>query len=98
VFLNAVLLRQHMIVSDVQGFVNPPRVKGRGQQGKGQGKDFMTPNKPLTLQKGQGFFRGFSKVLISLILRYSRCCMPIKLSLHSIESEKKSSKEASLPL
>lgn len=87
-----------MTSSDVQGFVNPPRVKGRGQQGKGQGKDFMTPNKPLTLLKGQGFFRGFSGVLISLILRYSRCCMPIKLSLNSIESEKRSSKEASLPL
>jgi hypothetical protein len=26
-----------LITSDVQGFVNPPRVKGRGQQGKGQG-------------------------------------------------------------
>jgi len=45
--------------SDVQGFVNPPRVRGRGQEGKGQGKDFMTLNKPLTLLKGQGFFRGF---------------------------------------
>ena len=32
--------------SDVQGFVNPPRVRGKGQQGKGQGKDFMTLNKP----------------------------------------------------
>jgi hypothetical protein len=82
----------------VQGFVNPPRVKGRGQQGKGQGKDFLTPNKPLTLLKGQGFFRGFSGVLIPPILKYSRCCMPIKLSLNSIESEKRSSKEASLPL
>jgi hypothetical protein len=48
--------------------VLPPRVKGRGQQGKGQGKDFMTPNKPLTLLKGQGFFRGFSGVLISSTL------------------------------
>ena len=26
-------------VSDEQGFVNPPRAKGRGQEGKGQGKD-----------------------------------------------------------
>jgi hypothetical protein len=86
-----------IIDSDVQGFVNPPRVKGRGQQGKGQGKDFMTPNKPLTLLKGQGFFRGFPGVLISVILRYSRCFMPIKFSLNSIESEKRSSKEASLP-
>ena len=31
-----------------------PRVKSRGQEGKGQDKDFMTLNKPLTLQKGQG--------------------------------------------
>ena len=44
--------------SDVQGFVNPPRVRG-----KGQGKDFLTLNKPLTLVKGQGFPRGFSGVL-----------------------------------
>ena len=49
--------------SDVQGFVNPPRVRGRGQKGKGQGKDFLTLNKPLTLVKGQGFSRGFSGVL-----------------------------------
>ncbi|EDR01823.1 uncharacterized protein LACBIDRAFT_333025 [Laccaria bicolor S238N-H82] len=41
--------------SDVQGFVNPPRVRGKGQEGKGQGKDFVTLNKPLTLLKGQGF-------------------------------------------
>ena len=48
-----------VICSDVQGLVKPPRVKGKGQEGKGQGKDFMTLNKPLTLQKGQGFYRGF---------------------------------------
>ena len=68
--------------SDVQGLVKPPRVKGKGQEGKGQegkgqGKDFMTLNKPLTLQKGQGFYRGFTGVFISLIPRYSRYCMPI---------------------
>jgi len=45
--------------SGVQGLVDPPRVKGRGHEGKGQGKDFMTLNKPLTLLKGQGFCRGF---------------------------------------
>ena len=45
--------------SDVQGLVNPPRVKGRGQEGQGQGKDFMTLNNPLTLLKGHGFFKGF---------------------------------------
>ena len=55
------------MVSDVQGFVNPPRVRGNGQKGKGQGKDFMTLNKPLTLVKGPGFFRGFSRGFISLI-------------------------------
>ena len=46
----------------MQGFVNPPRVRGKGQKGKGQGKDFMTLNKPLTLVKGQGFFKSFSGV------------------------------------
>jgi len=91
------MLRYLLIFSDVQEFVNPPRVKGRGHQGKGQGKDFMTLNKPLTLL-GQGFFRGFSGVLVSLISRYSTCYMPIKLSLNNVESEKRSSKEASLPL
>jgi hypothetical protein len=86
------------LTSDVQGLVNPPRVKGGGQEGKGQGKDFMTLNKPLTLLKGQGFCWGFSGVFISLISRYSRCCMPIKLSVNDVESKKRPSKEASLPL
>ena len=70
----------------MQGLVKTPRVKGKGQEGKGQGKDFMTLNKPLTLQKGQGFYRGFTGVFISLISRYSRYCMPIKLSLNNFES------------
>ena len=47
----------------MQGFVNPPRVRGKGQKGKGQGKAFLTLNKPLTLVQGQGFSRGFSGVL-----------------------------------
>ena len=69
----------------MQGFVNPPRVRGKGQKGKGQGKDFLTLNKPLTLVKGfpgvsQGFY--FSK----------------NQSLNNVELEKISSKEASLPL
>ena len=38
----------------MQGLVNPPRVKGRGQEGKGQGKDFMTLNKGFT-----GVLQGF---------------------------------------
>jgi len=63
--------------SDVQGLVNPPRVKVRGQEGKGQGKDFMTLNKPLNLLKGQECYRGFTGVCISLISRYSRCCMSV---------------------
>jgi len=58
----------------------------------------MTLNKPLTLLKGQGFFRGFFGVFISLISRYSGCCVPIKLSLNDVESKKRLSKEASLPL
>jgi len=44
---------------DVQGLGDPPRVKGKGHEGKGQGKDFVTLDKPLTLLEGQGFFRGF---------------------------------------
>jgi hypothetical protein len=32
--------------SDVQGFINPQGSRGKGQEGKGQGKDFMTLNKP----------------------------------------------------
>ena len=51
--------------SDVQGFVNPPRVRGKGQKGKGQGKDFLTPGKPLTLKGvSQGFY--FSKVKVKI--------------------------------
>ena len=52
-----------MASSDVQEFINPPRVRGKGKKGKGQGKNFLTLNKPLTLAKGQGFSRGFSGVL-----------------------------------
>ena len=72
------LLLPVMGSSDLQGFVNPPRVRGRGQEGKGQGKEFMTLNKPLTLLKGQGFFRGYSVVDTSQISRYSKCCMPFQ--------------------
>ena len=58
-------LQQPLIFSCIsdEGSVNPPRVRGKGQKGKGQGKDFLTLNKPLTLVKGQGFSRGFSGVL-----------------------------------
>ena len=35
--------------SDVQGLGKPPGFKGKGQEGKGQGKDFMTLRKPLPL-------------------------------------------------
>jgi hypothetical protein len=35
------------ILSDGQGLGDPPGVKGQGQQGKGQGRDFKTLNKPL---------------------------------------------------
>lgn len=47
------------IASDVQGLITPLKVKGRGQEGKGQGKDLMTLNRPLTLMRGQGPFRDF---------------------------------------
>ena len=39
----------HPIRSDVQGLGKPPGFKGKGQEGKGQGKDFMTLRKPLPL-------------------------------------------------
>ena len=35
--------------SDVQGLGKPLGFKGKGQEGKGQGKDFMTLSKPLPL-------------------------------------------------
>ena len=35
------------VSSDGQGLGDPPGVKGQGQQGKGQGRDFKTLNKPL---------------------------------------------------
>ena len=39
------------------GFEKPQGYKGKGKEGKGQGTDYMTLDKPLTLLKGQGFFR-----------------------------------------
>ena len=51
------------LISDVQGLINPPVVRGGGQEGKGQGKHFMSVNKALIPLKGQEFFR----VFISLI-------------------------------
>ena len=54
-------------ISDVQGLVKPPRVKGKGQEGKGQGKDFMTLNKPLT-SEGSRVYRGFTGVLQGFLL------------------------------
>jgi hypothetical protein len=44
--------------SDEQGFGKPLGYKGKGKEGKGQGTDSMTLNKPLTLLKGQGFSEG----------------------------------------
>ena len=41
--------------SDVQGLGKPPGFKGKGQEGKGQGKDFMTLRKPLPLAGVRGF-------------------------------------------
>ena len=41
--------------SDVQGLGKPPGFKGKGQEGKGQGRDFMTLRKPLPLAGVRGF-------------------------------------------
>ena len=45
-------------ISDVQGLGKPPGFKGKGQEGKGQGKDFMTLRKPLPLAGVRGFVKG----------------------------------------
>ena len=42
-------MSQALGLSDVQGLGKPPGFKGKGQEGKGQGKDFMTLRKPLPL-------------------------------------------------
>ena len=39
---NCILQVVTKIYSDVQGLGKPPGFKGKGQEGKGQGKDFMT--------------------------------------------------------
>ena len=38
--VNLLIIYLVTVFSDVQGFVNPPSVRGKGQKGKGQGKDF----------------------------------------------------------
>ena len=49
--------------SDVQGLVNPPRVRGWGQEGKGRGQDFMTLTQTPTLVKGWAFCESKSRVV-----------------------------------
>jgi hypothetical protein len=61
--LNPIHIERHsknfkLIGSDVQGFVNPQGSWSKGQEGKGQGKDFITLNKPWPFWVFQGFFRG----------------------------------------
>jgi hypothetical protein len=51
------------MTSDVQGLVNLPRVRGRGQEGKGRGQDFLTLTQTPTLVKGWGFCEGKSRVV-----------------------------------
>ena len=62
--------------SDVQGLGKPPGVKG-----KGQGKNFMTLNKPLLFSRVRGFPGVFSKCFRALI------CMKIK-SKHCLSRER----------
>ena len=52
-----------VVISDVQGLVNPPRVRGWGQGGKGRGQDFLTLTQTPTLVKGWGFCEGKSRVV-----------------------------------
>ena len=49
------LLERSSGTSDVQGLGKPLGFKGKGQEGKGQGKDFMTLRKPLPLAGVRGF-------------------------------------------
>ena len=49
------------IYSDGQGFGQPLRVRGKGQEGLGQGQNFHTPAKPLTLTRVRGLFQGSFK-------------------------------------
>ena len=48
----------------MQGFVNPPRVRGKGQKGKG---------------KGKGFSRGFLRGFISLKSKYKSSLNNVEL-------------------
>jgi hypothetical protein len=65
------LHRKH---SDERGFGKPQGYKGKGKEGKGQGTNSMTLNKPLTLQKGQGFFRRVRSFLENCIPLISESC------------------------
>ena len=56
----------HPTISDGQGFGQPLRVRGKGQEGLGQGQDFHTPAKPLTLTRVRGFCKGHSRVTFYL--------------------------------
>jgi len=40
--------------SDEQGFGNPCRYTGKGLEGRGQGMECPTPDKPLPLSEGKG--------------------------------------------
>jgi hypothetical protein len=68
--------------SDEQGFGKPQGYKGKGKEGKGQGTDSMILNKPLTLLKGQGFFRrlgDFLEICIPLISECFRSFISIRI-------------------
>ena len=62
----------------MQGLGKPLGVKGKGQEGKGQDKDFMTLNKPLPFWR----VRGFPKTFIPQISKCSKACMFIKIEFN----------------
>ena len=59
------------LTSDMKGLVDLPRVRGRGQDGKGQGQDFLALTQTPTVDKGWGFCEGKSRVVNRYILTHS---------------------------
>ena len=67
----------------MQGFEKPLGYNGKGKEGRGQGTDFETLNKPLPPLKSQGFLlklQGFSSNFISPISECPRSCAAINIT------------------
>ena len=71
----------------MQGLGKPPGFKGKGQEGKGQGKDFMTLRKPLPLAGVRGFCEGsegFQRLLFLKLQSTLVCVYLLNLSLNIV--------------